>query len=177
MKFIKQKINDLYLIKHDLHEDERGVFRRSFCKDEFTKYGIDFKVKQGNISENYKKHTLRGFHYQISPSNESKVISCITGKLYNVVIDLRENSPTYHQWIALEISEITKESIYVPAGCANAFLTMSENTIVHYYMGDSFSPDTYHGIRYNDPMFSVDWPFEPKVISQKDLNISDYLVK
>ena len=177
MKFIKQKINDLYLIKHDLHKDERGIFRRSFCEDEFAKYGIDFKVKQGNISENYKKHTLRGFHYQISPSNESKVISCITGALYNVVIDLREESSTYHQWIALEISEITKESIYVPSGCANAFLTMSKNTIVHYYMGDLFNPDTYHGIRYNDPMFSVDWPCEPIIISEKDLNIPDYLGK
>ena len=90
---------------------------------------------------------------------------------------MRKNSKTCHEWVALEISSIKKESIYVPAGCANAFLTMSENTIVHYYMGDSFSPDTYHGIRYNDPIFSVDWPFEPKVISQKDLNISDYLVK
>jgi len=177
MKFLKQKINDLYLIKHDLHQDERGVFRRSFCEDEFTKYGIDFKVKQGNISENYKKHTLRGFHYQIFPSNESKVISCVTGSLYNVVIDLREDSKTYHEWVALEISSINKESIYVPAGCANAFLTMSENTIVHYYMGDSFSPDTYHGIRYNDPMFLVDWPCEPKIISEKDLNIPDYLGK
>ena len=177
MKFIKQKINDLYLIKHDLHDDERGIFRRSFCEDEFTKQGIDFKVKQGNISENYKKHTLRGFHYQISPSNESKVISCITGALYNVVIDLSEESATYQQWVALEISERTKESIYVPVGCANAFLTMSENTIVHYYMGDLFNPDTYHGIRYNDPMFSVDWPCEPKVISEKDLNIPDYLGK
>ena len=97
--------------------------------------------------------------------------------MYNVVIDLREESSTYQQWIALEISERTKESIYVPVGCANAFLTMSENTIVHYYMGDSFSPDTYHGIRYNDPMFSVDWPCEPKIISEKDLNIPDYLGK
>ena len=177
MKFVNQKIDGIYLIKPTLHQDERGVFRRSFCEDEFASHGIKFNVKQGNISENFKKHTLRGFHYQISPSKESKIISCITGSIYNVVIDLREDSETYHEWFALEISSINKESIYVPEGCANAFLTMSENTIVHYYMGDSFSLNTYHGIRYNDPMFSVDWPFEPKVISQKDLNISDYLVK
>ena len=177
MKFFKQKIDGLCLIKPELHKDERGVFRRSYCEDEFSKQGINFTVKQGNISENYKKHTLRGFHYQISPSIESKVISCVTGSLYNVVIDLREDSKTYHEWVALEISSINKESIYVPAGCANAFLTMSDNTTVHYYMGDSFSPETYRGIRYNDCMFSVEWPFEPKVISKKDLNISDYLVK
>ena len=177
MKFFKQKIDGLCLIKPALYKDERGVFRRSYCEDEFAKQGINFTVKQGNISENYKKHTLRGFHYQISPSIESKVISCVTGSLYNVVIDLREDSKTYHEWFALEISSINKESIYVPAGCANAFLTMSDNTIVHYYMSDSFRPETYRGIRYNDPMFSVEWPFEPKVISKKDLNICDYLVK
>ena len=97
MKFFKQKIDSLCLIKPELHKDERGVFRRSYCEDEFAKQGINFTVKQGNISENYKKHTLRGFHYQISPSIESKVISCVTGSLYNVVIDLREDSKTYHE--------------------------------------------------------------------------------
>ena len=96
MNFISQSIADLYLITPDLHKDQRGVFRRSFCEDEFANNGIDFKVIQGNISENFKKHTLRGFHYQKPPSNESKVISCITGSLYNVVIDLRRNSSTYH---------------------------------------------------------------------------------
>ena len=177
MKFINQKIDGFYLIKPTLHQDERGVFRRSFCEDEFASHGIKFNVKQGNISENFKKHTLRGFHYQISPSKESKIISCITGSLFNVVIDLREGSKTYHEWISLEISANKKESIYVPPGCANAFLTLSDNTIVHYYMGDSFSPDSYRGIRYNDPMFSVKWPFQPKIISDQDLTILDYQKK
>ncbi|MDB0021079.1 dTDP-4-dehydrorhamnose 3,5-epimerase family protein [Candidatus Pseudothioglobus singularis] len=175
MKFLKQKIEGLCLLLPDLHQDDRGIFRRSYCEDEFRDNGIKFNPKQGNISENFKKHTLRGFHYQISPSNESKVISCITGSLYNVVIDLREDSNTRYQWVALEISSIKKESIYVPSGCANAFLTMSDNTIVHYYMGDSFNPESYRGIRYNDSMFSVDWPYNPKIISDKDLNISNYL--
>ena len=106
MKFISQFIPDLFLIVPDLHQDERGVFRRSFCVDKFAKHGIDINVKQGNISENYKNHTLRGFHYQLPPSNESKVISCVTGALYNVVIDLRRTSETYHEWVALEISSI-----------------------------------------------------------------------
>ena len=175
MKFISQLISDLYLVEPALHEDERGVFRRSFCTDEFERNGINFDVKQGNISQNFHRHTLRGFHYQIAPSIESKIISCATGSLYNVVLDLRKESKTFAQWVALEISADKKESIYVPAGCANAFLTMDDNTIVHYYMGDSFSPNTYKGIRYNDPMFSVKWPCEPKVISDKDLNIPDYL--
>jgi dTDP-4-dehydrorhamnose 3,5-epimerase len=174
MNFSPQKIKDLKLITPDLHHDERGVFRRSFCEDEFKKNQINFKVAQGNISENYKKHTLRGFHYQKAPSDESKIISCVTGSLFNVVIDLRRPSKTYLKSVAFEISSDKKESIYVPAGCANAFLTLSDNTIVHYYMGDSFRPESYSGIRYNDPVFSIDWPFEPKVISEKDLNIADF---
>ena len=175
MKFIPQKIKDHFLIIPDPHQDERGVFRRSYCQDEFSKYGIDFKVKQGNISENFNKYTLRGFHYQLPPSNESKIITCVTGALYNVVLDIRKKSKTYKQWVALEISSNKRESIYIPAGCANAFLTMEDNTIVHYYMGDSFSPNTYQGIRYNDPAFSVKWPCEPKLISEKDINLPDFI--
>jgi len=175
MKFIPQYIADLFLIIPDLHRDERGVFRRSFCKDEFAKNGVEFDVRQGNISENFKKHTMRGFHYQISPSDESKIISCISGALYNVVLDLRKKSVTYKKWVALEISSNKRESVYVPAGCANAFLTTEDNTIVHYYMGDSFSPNTYRGIRYNDPEFAVKWPCEPEIISEKDNNLPDFV--
>jgi dTDP-4-dehydrorhamnose 3,5-epimerase len=175
MKFISQAIPDLFLIIPDLHQDERGVFRRSFCEAEFEEHGIEFRVKQGNISQNFKKHTLRGFHYQISPSNESRIISCATGALYDVIVDLRKKSETYLQWVVIEISDVEKESIYVPSGCANAFLTMTDNTIVHYYMGDSYSPDSYRGIRYNDPTFSFEWPCEPKVISEKDLNFPDFV--
>ena len=95
MNFVSQKIKDVYLIKPSLHEDERGIFRRSFCQEEFNKNGIKFNVKQGNISENFKKHTLRGFHFQVSPSNESKVISCLTGSIFMVIIDLRKDSSAF----------------------------------------------------------------------------------
>ena len=175
MKFISQKISDVFLIIPDLHQDERGVFRRSYCQDKFSQHGIDFKVKQGNISENLHKHTLRGFHYQSPPSNESKIIACVTGALYNVVLDIRKKSKTYKQWVALDINSNEREYIYIPAGCATAFLTMEENTLVHYYMGDLFSPNTYSGIRYNDPKFNVKWPCEPLVISEKDKNLPDFI--
>lgn len=174
MKFISQSISDVKLIIPDLHKDERGVFRRSLCIEELKKNKIDFEVFQGNISENFKKHTMRGFHYQKSPSKESKIISCVTGSIFNVVIDLRVTSKTYLKNVSLKISSINRESVYVPSGCANAFLTLSDDTIVHYYMGDYFSPETYCGIRYNDPMFSIEWPYEPKVISLKDLKIPDF---
>ena len=174
MKFVNQKIDGLYLIIPSLHQDERGVFRRSFCEDEFASHGITFNVKQGNISENFKKHTLRGFHYQISPSKESKIISCITGSLFNVVIDLREGSKTYHEWNSLEISSNKKESIIVPPNCANAILTLRDNTILHYYMSDYFEVKKYSGLRYNDPSLKIKWPIKPKIINQRDKNYPDY---
>ncbi len=174
MIFKKQRIDGLFLIIPELYTDERGVFRRSFCQKEMELHKIQFDVKQGNISENFNKHTLRGFHYQIEPTYESKILSCITGSLYNVVIDLRIKSNTYLQSVVLEISAEERESIHVPAGCANAFLTMSDQTVVHYYMGDFFNPDTYRGIRYNDPAFKVEWPCEPEIISDRDLNFPDY---
>ena len=175
MKFISQKINDLFLIIPDLHSDERGVFRRSFCKEIFEKNGVNFNSLQGNISENFNKHTLRGFHYQSSPSDESKIITCVTGALFNIVLDLRKKSKTYKQWSSLEIDSNKRQSIYVPAGCASAFLTLEDNTIVHYYMNDFYNPNTYKGIRYNDPLFSFKWPCEPKIISEKDLNLPDFI--
>ena len=131
MKFISQNINDLFLIIPDLHRDERGVFRRSFCKEIFEKNGVEFNSLQGNISENFNKHTLRGFHYQSSPSDESKIITCVTGALFNIVLDLRKKSKTYKQWSSLEIDSKQRQSIYVPAGCANAFLTLKDNIVAH----------------------------------------------
>ena len=109
MRFIEQQIKGLYLIKPNTHEDNRGVFHRSYCEDELKQVGINFKVKQGNISENFNKHTLRGFHFQKPPSKESKIISCVTGALFNVVIDLRRDSKTYHQSVILSISSHIKE--------------------------------------------------------------------
>jgi dTDP-4-dehydrorhamnose 3,5-epimerase len=174
MKYYPQIIPGLLKIIPKLHKDERGVFRRSFCQKELAQYGINFEVKQGNLSENYNKHTLRGFHYQVEPHRETKILTCITGKLYNVILDLRKKSKSYKKWVALEISAVNCESILVPEGCTNAFMTMSDQTIVQYHMDEFFNPDTYRGIRYNDPAFKVEWPCEPEIISDRDLNFPDF---
>jgi len=174
MRSIEQILPSVFIIEPNLHADDRGVFRRSFCRNEFGKAGIEFNVLQGNISKNFTKHTMRGFHYQVEPSKESKIITCISGSLHNIVLDLRHNSPTRYEWVAIKIDEFSGQSIFVPAGCANAFLTMSDNTFVHYYMGDSFEPKSYRGIRYNDPRFNFIWPCEPRVISDKDRNFPDF---
>ena len=120
MNFMKQEIPGLFLVEHNLHKDDRGIFRRTFCRDEFIKAGIDLSVAQGNISENFRKLTLRGFHYQVEPSKESKVITCVSGSIYNVVVDLRDQSPTQYNWQALQIDGVSRNSIVIPAGCANA---------------------------------------------------------
>tara|TARA_B100000686_G_scaffold353453_1_gene459149 strand:- start:4144 stop:4704 length:561 start_codon:yes stop_codon:yes gene_type:complete len=174
MKFFHQSIEGVVLIKPDVFEDNRGTFRRVFCTKEMRENGIDLSVCQGNISENTDQYTMRGFHYQKNPSSESKILTPVSGRIYNVLIDLRPISPTFLKSIALDIASSRKESVHVPVGCANAFLTMEANTVVHYYMGDYFRPESYCGFRYNDPFFNVQWPYPVAVISDRDRNFPDF---
>jgi dTDP-4-dehydrorhamnose 3,5-epimerase len=175
MIFQQQLIADVFLIEPHSHRDERGLFRRHYCEKELKDNGIDFKVKQGNISENAKKHTIRGFHYQQAPSKESKIISCISGSIFNVIIDLRKNSPTFLKYQEFNISSDRRQSLYIPVGCANAFLTLEDNTLIHYYMNDFFTTESF-GFRYNDPLFSINWPEKPNCISSKDNNYPDLIL-
>jgi len=175
MNFIATTIPGLLRIIPDVYEDNRGRFHRTFCGNELVEAGTQFTVRQGNLSDNLAKLTLRGFHYQKFPTLEAKVITCVTGAIYNVVIDLRPDSPTLYQWESLEVSAAERHSIHVPAGCANAFLTLDNNTSVHYYMSEYFVPDTYRGIRYNDPFFNVSWPYLPEIISPRDAAFPDFL--
>ena len=175
MKFKTQSIEGVVLIVADVHQDERGGFHRSFCEEAFSKSAIEFKVKQGNISRNRRKHTLRGFHYQAFPTQEAKVLSCIEGAIYNVVLDLREDSSTRHKWEAVELDSGAGQSLHVPPGCANAFITLQPNTVVHYYMSEFFREETYRGIRFDDPYFKVVWPAKPAMISSRDASFPDFL--
>lgn len=174
MRFVALKLPGVCLIEHDLITDERGAFRRSFCSREFERQGLVPTVVQGNVSENLYEGTLRGFHFQLSPFEEAKTITSLTGALYDVVVDLRPNSPTFKQWVSVELSSTNRQSLYVPAGCANAWLTMAPNTVVHYYMTEYYSPSSYRGFRYNDPSFNFHWPTEPRVISEKDRGLPDF---
>ena len=174
MKFSKLSLKDAWQIEPNLFEDSRGTFRRSFCQKKYEEYGIDSDMSQGNISENTNRGTLRGFHYQIGEHQEAKTITCITGSIFDVIIDLRKDSPTYLKHISLEISSINKKSIHIPKGCANAWLTLEPNTIIHYYMSTPYKPGFDCGIRYDDKFFNIKWPFPPKIISQKDKNYKDF---
>ena len=170
MKFFEQKIPKVYLIEPEPFVDKRGLLRRHFCQREFAEHGILTDIKQCNVSENKLRKTLRGFHYQRPPYREGKVLSCFKGAIYDIVVDVRPESPTYLQWIAVELTEENRVSLYVPPGCANAYLTIDDNTWIFYYHSEFYTPGAESGIRYNDPLFKFDWPAEPKVISDKDLN-------
>lgn len=174
MKFKELDIAGAWLIFPDLVSDERGVFRRHFCKEEFSEHGIDPRVSQGNVSENPHLHTLRGFHYQLAPHAEGKAISCFSGALYDVIVDLRRGSRSYLKWIAVTVSAEERSSLYIPPGCANAYLTMASNTVVHYYMSECYTPGSDRGFRYNDPAFNFAWPVEPQLISDRDKMYPDF---
>lgn len=174
MKFHKQKIADVYLIEPTPFVDDRGVFRRHFCDTEFSQQGIVTDVRQCNVSENRFAYTLRGFHYQIEPYGEGKTLSCLKGSIYDIIVDLRKSSPTYMQWVSFELNENNRHTIHIPPGCANAFLTLEDNCLIHYYCSQPYTPNSERGIRFNDPAFDFKWPHEPQVISDKDLSHPDY---
>jgi dTDP-4-dehydrorhamnose 3,5-epimerase len=174
MKVISQSIEGVAILKPEIYEDNRGSFRRNFCTKLLKKNGINISVCQGNISENKYQYTMRGFHYQKSPSTESKILTPISGSIHNILIDLRPASSTFLKSLALDICSSRRESLHLPEGCANAFLTMENNTVVHYYMGDYFKPDSYCGFRYDDPFFNIAWPHKVVVISDKDKSYPNF---
>ena len=177
MKFTEKKIEGVYLIEPEPYTDERGMLRRHFCQNEFAEYGLMTEIKQTNVSENKKCHTLRGFHFQYSPQDENKVISCVKGSIYDLVVDLRNESKTFMKWLSFNLSEENRLSIYVPKGCANAYLTLQDNSWILYYHSEFYSLGDEGSIRYNDPLFKFHWPAKPEVISEKDLNIPDWPTK
>jgi dTDP-4-dehydrorhamnose 3,5-epimerase len=174
MKFIELALPGVWMIEPNIITDERGTFRRSFCATEFAVHGLANTAVQGNISENPQEGTLRGFHFQIPPFGEAKTLTCVSGSLYDIVVDLRPASPSFMQWVSVEFSATDRRSLHIPAGCANAWLTTSPNTTVHYYMSEAYRPNADSGLRYNDPAFDFRWPNEPKLISAKDIAYPDF---
>jgi dTDP-4-dehydrorhamnose 3,5-epimerase len=174
VKFIELGLHGVWRIEPDLQADERGVFRRSFCAREFAAHGLAASMVQGNVSENPHEGTLRGFHYQVRPFEEAKTLSCLSGSIYDIIVDLRPESPTFLEWVAAECSAADRVSLHIPAGCANAWLTTAPDTTLHYYMSEFYQPDSYRGFRYDDPAFGFRWPEPPRVISAKDRSFPDF---
>lgn len=171
MKITKTKINGAYLIELEPICDFRGSFARQFCKKEMAKFEIDFDICQCNISKNPKKGTLRGMHYQKDPYPEIKLVSCTQGKIFDCIVDLRKNSPTYLQWQAFELDDTNNKMLYIPANVAHGFQTLEDNSTVYYQLGEFFMPEYYSGIRWNDPKIGIEWPIiENLIINERDNN-------
>ena len=168
------KIKGAYEITPKPFKDFRGIFRRNFCMDEMKIFMNTQKIMQANLSFNYKKYTLRGFHYQLGAHAEGKLLTCLSGEIFDVVIDLRRNSPTFLKCEKIILNEKNMKSLFVPRGCANAFMTLKSKTLVHYYCTNRFYPKSEKGIRYNDSIVKIKWPKKPTVISKKDLEWDDY---
>lgn len=168
MLFKKTSLKDSYIIELELMEDERGFFARSFCQREFEKHGLNPSIVQCNISRNKAKGTLRGMHYQTAPHQEAKLVSCLRGSLYDVIIDLRHDSPTYCKWIAVELSGKNYKILYVPKGFAHGFQTLEDDTVVFYQISEFYHPESSRGIKWNDPSFGISWPILDPILSEKD---------
>ncbi len=168
MKFVESNLKDAYVIELEPMHDVRGFFARAFCGREFEQHGLKPVVAQQNVSFNHKKGTLRGMHYQVRPAAETKLVRCTAGAIYDVIIDLRPESPSYLQHFGVELTAENRKALYVPELFAHGYLTLTDGTEVVYNVGEFYSPGYECGIRYDDPKFAIKWPVPIEVISDKD---------
>ena len=168
MKFIETRLKGAFIIEPERLEDERGFFARTFCQKEFEAHGLNSRMVQCNISYNKHKGTLRGMHYQAAPMAEAKLVSCTRGAIYDVIIDLRPESPTYCQWLAEELNAENRMMMYVPEGFAHGFQTLEDDTEVFYQMSEFYSPEHARGVRWDDPAFGIKWALYNPIISIRD---------
>jgi dTDP-4-dehydrorhamnose 3,5-epimerase len=168
VKFLDTQIPGVKRIVPAPHADARGMFARLYCPEEFSSAGIGFAPVQINLSRNTHVHTLRGMHYQVTPFAEAKVVRAVRGAIYDVVLDLRPDSPAFRRWTAATLSAESGDALYIPEGCAHGFLTLAADTDVLYQMGRAYVPGHAKGVRWDDPAFAIHWPAAPAVMDDKD---------
>jgi dTDP-4-dehydrorhamnose 3,5-epimerase len=164
----KTAIEGPAIIDLELREDDRGFFARTFCRQEFTDAGLSPVVEQCNLSYNHKAGTLRGMHYQVDPAPEAKLVRCTAGAIVDIIVDVRPDSPTRFQHVAVELSATNRRAFYVPPYFAHGYLTLTDGAEVSYQVSNSYMPGTERGLRYDDPRLALPWPIEVAVISPKD---------
>jgi len=168
MVFVETPLSGAYVIEVEKHEDERGFFARSWCVREFGAMGLDPQLVQCNVSFNKLKGTLRGLHYQIPPHAEVKLVRCTKGSLFDVIIDLRKDSPTFLKWFAVELTGTNHRMLYIPKLFAHGFQTLEDDTEIFYQMSEFYEPAASKGLRWNDPRLGINWPDAGRTMSQKD---------
>jgi dTDP-4-dehydrorhamnose 3,5-epimerase len=168
MDYHRTKLPGVFEIRIEPKEDERGFFARTWCQKEFEEHGLNPRLVQCSLSFNAKKGTLRGIHYQVAPHGETKLVRCTQGSVYDVVLDLRAQSPTFTSWISVVLDAQKRNLLYIPEGCAHGFLTLEDRSEVFYQMSEFYHPESARGVRWDDPAFRIRWPEEVRVISERD---------
>jgi dTDP-4-dehydrorhamnose 3,5-epimerase len=174
VRFTPTALAGAWLIDVEPAEDERGYFARTWCRREFAEHGIDCEFVQASVSYNRAAGTLRGMHFQRSPHDESKLIRCVRGALYDVIVDVRRDSGTYGHWFGVELSAENRRALFVPEGFAHGFVTLVDRTEVFYQISAYYTPGHAAGLRYDDPALAIEWPVEVKVIADKDREWPDF---
>lgn len=174
MIFTETQLAGAFLVELEEHFDERGSFARTFCEREFAERGLPTRFPQSNLSRNRRAGTLRGMHYQVAPHAEAKLVRPQQGAIYDVIVDLRAGSPTLYQSVGVTLEAARGAALFVPAGFAHGFITLVDDTEVHYQMGEFFAAAAARGFRFDDPFFAIDWPRAVSVIAPRDAGYSDF---
>lgn len=169
MRFTETPLRGAFVIEPEPVEDERGFFARSFCAEEFAEHGLNPGLVQCNISYNRKRGTLRGLHYQAEPFAEAKLIRCTSGAIFDVIVDLRPDSPTFGKWASAELSAENCKMMFAPEGFAHGFQTLTDDAEVFYQMSRPYRAELARGIRYDDPVIGISWPIADPIVSERDL--------
>jgi dTDP-4-dehydrorhamnose 3,5-epimerase len=171
MKFLATELSDAYLIELEPLHDSRGFFARTFCVEEFGRHGLETSFPQHSFSFSARKGTLRGMHYQRAPAGETKLVRCLQGAIFDVIIDIRPSSPTYGCWQHFELSSNSSNQLYIPQGFAHGFQTLTEDVVVNYLISTNYSADLASGIHFSDPSIGIKWPLPIAEISEKDAHL------
>jgi dTDP-4-dehydrorhamnose 3,5-epimerase len=175
MIFTETKLKGAYVLDPERREDHRGFFARTWCRREAEALGLNPNVVQINTTLSIRKGTVRGMHYQLAPYEEVKVVRCTRGALFDVIVDLRPESPTYTQWFSVELTADNRRMLYVPEGFAHGSQTLTDDTELFYQASQFYAPDFARGLRFDDPLFDIEWPLQVEVISDADRSWPDYL--
>ncbi|MBI1198262.1 MAG: dTDP-4-dehydrorhamnose 3,5-epimerase [Phenylobacterium sp.] len=176
MRFLSTEVHGVLRVEAEPHVDERGAFARLQCPEEFAGFGVEFAPVQTSLSRNPKAGTLRGLHYQAAPHAEAKLVRVVRGRVFDVAVDLRPDSPTYRRWTGAELTADNMAGLFIPQGVAHGFLTLEPDSDVLYQIAPAYRPGHATGVRWNDPAFGVVWPAEPKLMSAADAAYPDFTV-
>jgi len=174
MIFTPTKLKLAWIVDVERREDHRGFFARSFCVSEFRDHGLDVRVAQINLGYTAKKGSLRGLHYQLAPHQETKIVRCTRGAIFDVAVDLRVDSPTFKHWIGRELTAQDHRLLVVPEGCAHGYQALEDATEVEYLTSAAYAPDAARGVRHDDPSFEIEWPLPVEAISDADKTWPDF---